>query len=179
MPRSESPLRYFPLQRMLLVNMTTTKELDVQFNPAELDESLQVNYNHLKVLGLSHEPQQYQNTGNHSFDFELAYRVYDEGNNCRNDNLYARKFLLSLCYPMRGAQTIVGGAPPRVKFIWPNLADLACIITKVSFHHSFFGIDGTPYHFGAKVSIEEIRDMRLTSEDVIRYGTQRSAGGEE
>lgn len=161
-------------QRMSLTNVSTTDSIEAEFNPEELEEAIAVNYARLAVLGLSHEPLQYQRTGNHGFDFDLALRAYDESGNRVADIQYHRRFLLSLCYPRRGAGNVVGGAPPRVLFVWPNLASLTAVITSLKMKHTLFGRDGTPYHSAIKVGIEEIRDFRLFSEDVLKMGTQRS-----
>lgn len=159
--------------RMSFTNVSTTESFEAQFNPAELGEKIAVNYARLAVMGLSHEPLQYQRTGNHTFDFELALRVYDDNGNRRVTIVDQRRFLLSLCYPRRGATNVIGGAPPRVLFVWPNLASLTSVIASLDFKHTLFGRDGTPYHSQVKVGLEEIRDFRLFSEDVRKTGTQR------
>lgn len=159
--------------RMSLTNVSTTQTVQAQFNPTELKEKLTVNYARLAVLGLSHKPLQYQQTDNHAFDFELALRVYQDGQNQSVTIQMIRRFLLSLCYSRRGAANVVGGAPPRVLFVWPNLASLTSVVTTLEFTHTLFGLDGTPYHSTVKVGIEEIRDFRLYSEDVLATGTQR------
>ena len=64
-------------------------------------------------------------------------------------------------------------------FIWPRFISLTCVITALSFKYSRFRLDGTPVQFTAKVAFEEIRDVRLYSEDVLRDGTQRSGAAQE
>ncbi len=159
--------------RMTLANVVSGDELEAQFNPAEISEKLVPNYNRVGIMGLSHKPHQFPQTDNHAFEFEMGHRVYDRRGNRLIDIHYARRFLLSLCYPRRGAGDIVGGAPPRCLFVWPNFISLTAVITGLDFKHTFFGRDGTPYHFGVKVNIEETRDIRLFSEDVLANGTQR------
>ena len=51
---------------------------------------------------------------------------------------------------------------------------LTCVVTALSFKYGRFNLDGTPVQFTAKVALEEVRDVRLLSEDVLQDGTQRS-----
>jgi hypothetical protein len=51
---------------------------------------------------------------------------------------------------------------------------LTCVLTGLSFKYGRFALDGTPIQFSARVTIEEIRDVRLLSEDVLADGTRRS-----
>jgi hypothetical protein len=185
------PVGKYTPARMSIMNVNTAVSIEAQFNPTELDEDLGVDWNRLAVLGLSHKPMQYLQTDNEKFSFELAFRgsakpsgnfpVAASGN---PDVAYARRFLKSLCYSSRNSPaTIVGGAPPRVLFVWPSstvvgFISLTCVITHLHFHHTLFAKAGDPSHFGCKVDIEEIRDFRLYSEDVLSMGTARSGQSE-
>jgi len=170
----------FTPDRMSLMNLNTAVSVEAQFNPTELDEDLEVHWNRLAVLGLSHMPLQYQQTGNQTFSFELAFRAFDDRGNRLGDIHYARRFLLSLCYSSRNSPaTIVGGSPPRVLFVWPSslaqgFVSLTCVISKLHGKHTLFNRKGDPVHFGFKVDVEEVRDFRIYSEDVLSMGTARS-----
>jgi hypothetical protein len=61
--------------------------------------------------------------------------------------------------------------------VWPTIAILTCVITALAFKYRRFNVAGTPVQFTVKVSLEEIRDVRLVSEDVLASGTQRSSVG--
>lgn len=159
--------------KMQLVNIDKATSIEAQFNPTEIDEELAVLYNRLQVLGLSHQPMQYQGTGNHQFSFELAFRAADnQGKNLLADVYARRNFILSLCYPSRQPAT---GAPPRVLFIWPGLASLTCKITSVRGKHTFFNKKAFPVYFAMQIGVEETRDVRIYSEDVLNNGTNRPA----
>jgi hypothetical protein len=167
--------------RMSLMNTSTAVSVEAQFNPTQLDEDLAVNWNKLAVLGLSHMPLQYQQTDNHAMSFELAFRAWDKNPTSRLADIhYKRRFLLSLCYPSRNSPaTVVGGAPPRVLFVWPSslaggFVSLTSVIKKLHLSHTFFNRKGDSVHFSCKVDLEEIRDFRLYSEDVLTMGTARS-----
>lgn len=176
-PTSLEFLRRKPARMHLQSVARPEYEIEAQFNPTELKEKIGVNYNRLAVVGLSHKPLQYQNTDNHTFDIELAFRVYDDTGNRLVDNEFARRFLFSHCYPKRGAGTIVGGAPSRVLFVWPNFISMTCVITSVEVTHTFFSIDGTSYHFAARVALEAFNEVRISSDDLTYYGTFRPSTG--
>ena len=151
--------------------------LVAQFNPSELSESLAVNWNKLAVLGLSHMPQQYQNTDNHGFSFEMMLHAMDASGRRLNDLMAARQFLLSLCYPSKSAKaTIASGAPARVLFFWPRLASLTCVVKKLGIKHTMFNTQGYPVITQVKIDIEEIRDARLYADEVLLRGTLRGTG---
>ena len=159
--------------RMSIANTATGDVVEAQFNPAEFEEALEVNWARQTVPGLSHQPLQFVNTGNVKFTLELHFEVHDP--NADIDQIhYARRFLQSLCYPRRGAEDVIGGGPPRGLFVWPKVVSLTCVVTGLSFKYGRFNLEGTPIQFTAKVTLEEIRDVRLPSEDVLSDGSQRS-----
>jgi hypothetical protein len=162
--------------RMSIANVSSGESIEAQFNPTELEEALEVNWARLTVPGLSHQPLQFVNTGNLKFTLELLFEAHNPATDV-DRNLRARRFLQSLCYPRRGAADVVGGGPPRVLFVWPTFVSLTCVIASLSFKYSRFNLAGTPIHFTAKLALEEIRDVRLLSEDVLANGTQRSGAG--
>lgn len=164
--------------RMSIANVATGESVEAQFNPTEFEEALEVNWARQTVPGLSHQPMQFVNTGNARFTLDLNFDARDATTTIE-DVLYARRFLQSLCYPRRGAEDVAGGGPPRALFVWPNVVALTCVLTGVSLKYGRFALDGTPTQFTAKVALEEIRDVRLLSEDVLADGTRRSGAAPE
>ncbi len=161
-------------ERMSFSNLANATTLEAQFNPEELNEDLKAVWGEIPIAGLSHKPQNYEGTDNHVFSFKLQFAVQDSDGNKLADITFARRYLQSLFYARRGAQDIVGGAPPRFLFVWPNFISLSCVIHSMKMRHFHLGRDGQPYHFDADVVIKEIRDVRLFSEDVFFEGTFRS-----
>jgi hypothetical protein len=159
--------------RMSIANVSTGGSIEAQFNPTEFEEALEVNWARQTVPGLSHQPLQFVNTGNVKFTLELHFEAQEPTGDLEQI-LSARRFLQSLCYPRRGAQEVVGGGPPRALFVWPNVISLTCVVTGLSFKYERFNLAGTPVQFTAKASLEEVRDVRLLSEEVLADGTQRS-----
>jgi hypothetical protein len=159
--------------RMSIANIASGESVDAQFNPTDFEEALEVNWARQTVPGLSHQPLQFVNTGNAKFTLELNFEAQDPTTDLEQIHL-ARRFLQSLCYPRRGAEDVIGGGPPRALFVWPGVISLTCVLTALSFKYGRFNLDGMPVQFTAKVTLEEIRDVRLLSEDVLADGTQRS-----
>jgi hypothetical protein len=154
-----------------LTNLSTGEKLTSQFLPETLDESLEVAYELANIPGFSHQPQQFKNTGNQKYEFDLYFRIREA--NDANWLDQARKFLQSACYPREGADSVATGAPARLLFIWPNLITMTCILRAVAFKHSQFSPEGFSTAFTARLTLEEIRDVRLLAEDVLAFGTLR------
>ncbi len=157
---------------MYLSDLKTLETMQAQFNPAEFTESVKVVWARLSPPGLSHERLHYDHTENYKASFELTYDALVQTGDV-DDNLDARKFLMSLCYARRGARTVSDGAPPRVLFVWPEMVSITAVITDLKFKNTRFNRVGSATFFKVDVSLEEIRDERLFSEDVRRNGTQR------
>lgn len=162
--------------KAILVNVSTGEEMEVLFNPTQLGEKVSVNYNRLTVPGLSHQVLQYQSTGNttlSSIEFYLDKYVASR-NEDDPDILDFKRFLQALTVPPAGAEDILGGAPPRVLVIWPaELFTLECVITDVEFEYRQFSVDTELMVYAARATFEEIRDMRMTSEELRELGSER------
>lgn len=159
--------------RMTITNIATNETFTAQFNPPTFDEEVQANWSKLTVPGLSHQPLQFSHTGNEAFTFSLFWRATSsaELNQMRSD----RRFLKSLCFPQGSAETVAGGAPPRVLLVWPRMLSLTAVVSAVRLSHEEFNRYAQARVTRGTVQIEEIRDVRITSEDVrgdteLRYG---------
>jgi hypothetical protein len=165
-------------EKMLITKLGDPRTVfETQFNPEEFTEGLQVNYQRHKIPGLSHEPLQYVNTTNVKFSMDLYFDAVT--NEQADRNLIARRFLSSVCYPKRPVGDLLIGGPPRLLFVWPHIISLTTVITSLQFVYSQFSSTGVPIKFTASISLEEIRDMRLTQDDVIENGTIRGPGPDD
>ena len=163
--------------RMYITDLTTLETMEAQFNPAEFDEVLKVRWARFNSPGLSHERLHYDQTENHKVSFELTYDALAGAT--VDGNLDARNFLLSLCYPKAGARTVNDGEPTRVLFVWPNMISISAVIGELKFKHSRFNKQGKSTFFKVDVQLEELRDTRLTSEDVRQTGVRRRSDNPE
>jgi hypothetical protein len=173
-------------ERMTLANVETGDSITAQFNPDEVKEELVVNYERLEILGGSFQPLQYKSTSNLQLNYELAF----DGISARDvsasnlepsggDNtgpaaiMGARNFLYHLCYPRQGAQDVTGGGPPRTYMYWPELYAFSCRITKLTITQKRWARSMKPVLFTAQVTVEQVSDGRIFSEDVLVKGTLR------
>lgn len=152
--------------RCLLVNVTTGESITCLFNPTQLNEKLQVNWNRLAVPGLSHQVLQFQSTANRQlsgveFYLDRFFAAAQPGNVDIRD---FRAFLRALTVPPGGTSGVVATAPPRVLFIWPNLLTMECVVASVDFQYRQLAVDNAVLVYTATVAFEEILDARVTSE---------------
>jgi hypothetical protein len=149
--------------RCSLVNVVTGEAVECLFNPTQLVEKVQVNWNRLAVPGLSHQVLQYQSTGNRELSGVEFYldRVFAAEQPGDVDIMEFRAFLRALTVPPEG---VAATAPPRTLFIWPGVLTVEAVLTGVEFQYRQFGADGRALVYAANVSFEEILDVRVTSE---------------
>lgn len=163
---------------MSFTNLTNDITFEAQFNPVELDEEIQANWEEIAISGLPHLPHQYKNTTNHKFSFKLEFAAIESrGSKPQNKAEFihaARNYIISLMYPDGGSETVTGGAPPRFLFVWPAFLSLTCVMHSAKFRHFHFARTGFPMNFTADIMIKEIRDSRLLSDDALFNGTIRS-----
>jgi hypothetical protein len=163
------------VEKAHLVDLSTGEDVAFLFNPEQLNEQISVEYSRRSVPGMSHQPLQYQYTGNHQVMLDIYLHGVGDTKLALIDDI--RRFLLSLCYPKGNAGSIDDGAPPRVLFVWPSIYSMTCVVRAVNNTASQFRPDGKIVRSIASVTLEEIRDARLTSDTVRRHGTRRSSAG--
>ena len=163
--------------RMYFQDLKTLEIMEAQFNPAKLEEVLAVDWNRLVSPGNSHRRLQYNYTDNHKVTLELIFDALQAGDT--KQLVDGRKFLLSLAYAKRGAQSVREGEATRFLFVWPEMFSMTCVIASASLSHTSFNRAGVTTYMTVKLTLEEIRDTRLYSEDVRNDGTRRSSAGDQ
>jgi len=153
--------------RCSLVNVWSGESIECLLNPTELVEKLQINWNRLVVPGLSHQPLQFQSTGNRQLSGVEFYldRFFASEQPGAPEILEFRRFLMALTVPPEALESVVSAAPPRVLVVWPRVLTIECVLGSVEFHYRQFATDGQVLVYTASVSFEEILDVRITSED--------------
>jgi len=152
--------------RCSLVNVVTAESIECLFNPTQLVEKVQVNWNRLAVPGLSHQVLQYQSTGNRELSAVEFYldRTFAAEQPGDVDIMEFRAFLRALTVPPEATEGVAATAPPRALFIWPGVLTVEAVLTGVEFQYRQFGNDGRALVYAANVNFEEILDVRVTSE---------------
>lgn len=160
--------------RVTFASVRTGESIEMPFTPEKFTEQIVVEYARQQVLGLSHQPLQYTGTQNHTIpDLDFFFRATTPA---EIESIHdGRRFLMSLCYPPDGADSIRRGGPSRVLFIWPQVVVMTFVITRLNISHEKFNVEGRTTVFRAKIQIEEIRDARLTADEVRERGTIRAA----
>ena len=154
--------------RCSLVNIATGESIECLFNPTQLAEKVQVNWNRLAVPGLSHQVLQYQGTGNRelsSVEFYLD-RFFAAEQPGDVDILEFRAFIRALTVPPVGTEGVADTAPPRTLFIWPEVLTVEAVVADVEFQYRQLSVDGEVLVYTATVTFEEILDARVTSEEL-------------
>ncbi len=172
------------LRKMFFANPMNPSEqtFQAQYNPTELQGGLGVNYARLSPRGLGHQVLQYSSTDNLSYTVNLFFNASDpeEGDNNTSKqvgrNLEARKFLHSLCYPRRAGNLRSGIGPPRALFVWPGIISMTMVVTALSETLQRFSKTMVPIEFIVAITLEEIRDARILSDEVRATGTERGTG---
>jgi hypothetical protein len=156
--------------RCVLVNVTTGESLECLFNPTQLTEKLQVNWNRQVVPGLSHQVLQFQSTSNRQLTGVEFYldRFFATEQPGEPNILEFRAFLRALTAPPANTTGGLPTAPPRVLLIWPNVVTIECVVASVDFQYRQLAVDSTLLAYTASVTFEEVLDQRVTSEDLRR-----------
>ncbi|NOJ79801.1 CIS tube protein [Myxococcus xanthus] len=154
--------------RCILVNVLTGEAMECLFNPTQLVEKVQVNWNRLAVPGLSHQVLQFQGTSNRQLaGVEFYLDAFFATQQADTSNVMAfRAFLRALTVPPAGTEGVLATAPPRVLVLWPGVITVECVVASVEFQYRQLAVDGRVLVYTATVTFEEVLDTRVTSEQL-------------
>lgn len=163
--------------RGLIVNTETGEEREFPMNPTELQIGpIPVNFNRREIHGMSHQPLIYKDTGNVKIPVTFIHSRIIKGQELGNDwyalddvNEFVR-FMASLTVRSGGEEGLIGGAPPKLVFIWPRLVGMICHLVSLQFRFIKFDIFGSPTILVAQCEFEEARDSFKSSEEYRRMG---------
>jgi len=121
----------------VLVNVWTGESMPCLFNPTQLTEKLQVNWNRQVVPGLSHQVLQFQSTSNRQltgveFYLDRFFATEQPGD---PNILEFRAFLRALTAPPAVTEGVLATAPPRVLVVWPNVVTIECVVASIDFQY--------------------------------------------
>ena len=156
-------------QKMSLMNLDQATTLEAMYNPMEWSQVVEAVYAEQTVVGLSHEPAHYINTKSVPIEFSLLFTAESKREKTELD--HAARWLESCLYTWRGYLR-----PPRVLFSWPTEASLTCNIRTLHLSRKRFNVAAQIVELEAKLTLKEVRDVRLWGDDVLAKGLQRSPG---
>ena len=159
-----------------LVNVRTNEVLEMQFNPTGLEEKIGAAYARQTVPGLSHQVLQFVNTNNTTYRTELFFESANSGPGGQARILDARLFLHSVVHPRRAGGAIRTAGAPRLMLVWPGFFSVTCVLMDATFQYNRLNRNNVPCTFVAQVSLEEIRDVMITSEEIRLRGPSAGQG---
>lgn len=166
-----------------LVNLDTNETYKFLFNPTEIKKpAIQAVYEKHNVMFRSHPKYQYKYTEGAEWVFQLylhgassgaqnALNILSLSRNLNNDTA----FLESLVYPLAN-KGIKDRRPPRVRFVWPNLANVRVIVTSVGTTHQKFNFRLQQMMTVVDVTLAEDPDVGTTSNLVRQAGATGRPG---
>jgi len=94
--------------RCSLVNVESAEVITCLFNPTQLSEKVQINWNRVTVPGLSHQLLQFQSTGNRHLSGVEFYldRFLSSEQIATPDSFEFRAFLRALTVPPKGTEGV-------------------------------------------------------------------------
>ena len=172
-------------KRLSIVHLATGHTISAQFNPQKLSEALKSTWAEVPTVNTSGRPLEFVHTGNHQIGFTLGFDdrstvdlpgAADLPGAGKSVVQAARRFVLALQYRVAALDS---PAPSPVLIYWPGWLSLVCRVTGVKIDNTEFHAEGPPIRFTADLEIkgDHGRELDLTYERVLRYGTMRAGGG--
>lgn len=172
------------------------------FRPEPIRENYSVNYNKMSPMGMSHGYHNYENTSNVPVEFELyvnrlmlrkegltrpVSNPEQSGQNSINQKSErskamskeiedGRRYLTALTVPPETPAGVIGGAPPACLVVIPGILSLRMRLINLSITFKEVDIRGNITAMSMKCSFEEAPLSRVTMQDVLTRGSQRSWG---
>lgn len=165
-----------------LVNMDTNETYKFMYNPTELKSRVVPFWAKQEVMFRSHPRWQYKSTDAKEWKFQLYLHANSSGAQGLINIIPLSKninkdlaFLESLCYPIAG-KGLAKRRPPRVRFVWPQLANVPVIITEVGATYKKFNFRLQQQITMVDVFMMEDPDKNITSNDVRLRGSTGRPG---
>ncbi len=158
-------------------NLSSGEIKDFFFNPTTLEQNMgTANYDRVSYPGLPHQRLAYQGNTNPTVALEIYVdKIFlDQANQRSIDVVDFKKYLQALMLPVEGDGLTVGSAPPRVIFAWPNVVHFTAVARSLVFQNRTFSQETAEVLiYTATLTLEEVRDVRLSSEEVRQGGMNR------
>jgi hypothetical protein len=157
------------LEKALITNTVTGKELRVMFNPEEYTLNKDINYAQTGVPGLSAPITQFVNGNMQTLEMELfldTHEAHRNGSRTLNPaGQDVRKQTRKVTDLMKIDPTT--HAPPVLLFTWASLS-FTCVLTRASQRFTMFAPDGTPVRARLQVTFNEFRNVELEAKELKR-----------
>lgn len=154
--------------KCLLINSLTGEAMEPMFNPTQVQEQMQARYQRHQAPGLAWEPLHYVGTSNRTFQGVEFYvdRFFAQAQSDAVDIREFRAFLRAFMAPPEASAGTPSGAPPRLLFIWPDVAVMEAIVTELDFQYRQFDAFAGVLVYTATCSLEAVAMRPVTSESL-------------
>ncbi len=173
-------MQYTPVRGYLRSLTPPIEDFQFPMNPNRLVEAINVGWRELMPIGMSHPRQQYTGTGAHMIPGVtfLVNRRKLGAEKGRELSAYEfldfKRFLQAHTVPPSGSKDVAGGSPSRLLFLWPGVITLTTVLRNLRVTYTRFNHLGEPMAYDCQVDFAEIRDTRVTHEEIRDIGSQRS-----
>jgi len=189
-----------PPQRVIIENLdpkgNITEEMEVQFNPRNLEITIGVNYSTQQIPGLSKQVNQYVSTMNPIIPIELFVNVLSDpigkeqdqkiikdlripppvvlsrSNQDNRKEMQFHNFLLGFAYPKKLTSGLKPFSPPRMGFVWPNVLSLSGFVKRLRFRYERFFVNGLAAYI-ANIDFEAEFFQAVSSDAIRRIGLSK------
>jgi hypothetical protein len=138
------------------------------FNPTQVQEQVQARYQRHPALGLAWEPLHYVGSSNRTYQGVEFYvdRFFAQAQPSAPDIRDFRAFLRAFMAPPEASAGTPSGAPPRLLFIWPDVAVMEAVVTDLEFQYKQFDTYGDVLVYTATCALEAVALRPVTSESL-------------
>jgi len=164
------------VQKAALVNLDTNEKYKFVFNPTEITRVVRPVYAERRVQFRSANKWSYKYTEAAEWRFTLYLHSTSSGAQGLINILPLSKnlnedtaFLDSLCYPIK-ADGLEKRRTPRVRFVWPKLANVRVIVTEVSSAYSKFNFRLEQQMTMVDIVLREDPEFNQTSDQIRAAG---------
>ena len=154
--------------KCLLINTVTGEAMEPLFNPAQITEAVQANFQRHQPPGIAWETLHYTGTSNRTFKGIEFYvdRFFAEAQPNAPDIREFRAFLKAFMAPPATQDGTPNNAPPRMLFIWPDVAVIEAVVLELEFQYKQFNTYAEVVVYTATCSLEAVALRPITSESL-------------
>lgn len=152
--------------KCLLINTITGEAMEPMFNPTQISEEMQAHFQRHQAPGVSWETLHYTGTSNRTFKGIEFYvdRFFAEAQPSAQDIREFRAFLRAFMAPSAAQDGAPNNTPPRMLFIWPDVAVMEAVVLDLEFQYKQFNVYSELLVYTATCSLEAVAVRPVTSE---------------
>jgi hypothetical protein len=157
------------LEKAIITNNATGKNIPVMFNPEEYTVNRENNFAQTAVPGLQAPLLQFVNGNMQTLEMELFLDTYEEHREASRVINQAGADVRDLARQITDLMRIdpTTHAPPVLLFTWASLS-FTCVLARASQRFIMFRPDGVPVRARLQVTFNEFRNVDLEAKEIKR-----------